>query len=265
MRHVEARHRLRILPLTIAAILFAVQGLSQSRTARTIRVPSEAVGGQVTAAVLLPVDYDSTGTARYPVVYLLHGGTQNHTAFAARNWFIKDASERRMIVVMPYLQPPLFSARAGAPAPVEEFLGRELPAYIDANYRTIADRRGRAIGGISMGGYGATMIGLKRPDMFGTVGAISAALATGGRPGDIAVLVPALRPETAPYFYIACGVEDSVLPASRDLAARLGDRKIGFELKEVPGGHEWAVWDPQVRAFFDVLSKRLDWRDTPRQ
>ena len=245
--------------VTLVAILAASrESFAQSRTARTIRVESAAIGSAVTVAVLTPVDYDTT-TLRYPVVYLLHGGTQNHTAFPARTWFTRDASERRMIVVMPYLQPLLFNERNSQPAPIEEFLGRELPAYIDANYRTVHDRRARAIGGISMGGYGATLLGLKRPDMFGAVGAISAALSTGRRPGDVASLVSALRPESAPYFYVACGLADGVLPASRELATQLRGRQIRSELREVPGGHGWEVWDGQVIAFFDALATLPGW------
>lgn len=246
---------------TLMAAFVAGGASAQSRTARTIRVESAAIGSPVTVAVLTPVDYDST-TLRYPVVYLLHGGTQNHTAFPARAWFTRDASERRMIVVMPYLQPLLFNERNGQPAPIEEFLGRELPAYIDANYRSVTDRRARAIGGISMGGYGATLLGLKRPDMFGAVGAISAALSTGRRPGDVANLIAALTPDTSPYFFIACGVADSVLPASRELAVQLRGRQIRAELREVPGGHSWEVWDPEVKAFFDALAKLPFWSPT---
>ena len=249
--------------LTLLALLvLAREGFAQSRTARTIRVDSPAIGSPVTVAVLTPVDYDST-TLRYPVAYLLHGGTQNHTAFPARSWFTRDASERRMIVVMPSLQPLLFNERNGQPAPIEEFLGRELPAYIDANYRTVTDRRARAIGGISMGGYGATLLGLKRPDMFGAVGAISAALSTGRRPGDVTSLIGKLTPETSPYFFIACGVADGVLPASRELEAQLRGRQIRSELREVPGGHGWEVWDPEVREFFDVLARLPGWAPTP--
>jgi putative tributyrin esterase len=249
--------------LTLVTIVSASsEALAQSRTARTVRVESAAIGSPVTVAVLTPVDYDSTAL-RYPVVYLLHGGTQNHTAFPARSWFTRDASERRTIVVMPYLQPLLFNERNGQPAPIEEFLGRELPAYIDANYRTVTDRRARAIGGISMGGYGATLLGLKRPDMFGAVGAISAALSTGRRPGDVANLIAALTPETSPYFFIACGVADSVLPASRELSAQLRGRQIRSELREVPGGHSWEVWDPEVKAFFDALARLPGWAPAP--
>ena len=247
-----------------ALVLLAsvAEAFAQNRTARTTRVESSAIGSPITVAVLTPADYDTT-TLRYPVVYLLHGGTQNHTAFPARSWFTRDASARRMIVVMPYLQPLLFNERNGQAAPIEEFLGRELPAYIDANYRTVTDRRARAIGGISMGGYGATLLGLKRPDMFGAVGAISAALSTGRRPGDVATLISALTPDISPYFFIACGVGDSVLPAARELSMQLRGRQVRSELHEVPGGHTWEVWDPQVKAFFDALANLPGWSPAP--
>src|SRR5262245_49892615 len=251
------------LTLTFLAVLSASpESLAQARTARTIRIQSNAIGTEATFAVLLPPDYE-TSTARYPVVYLLHGGTQTHTAFPSRTWFNADVAKRQMIVVMPYLQPFTFSARAGQPPPVEEFLGHELPAYIDANYRTINDRRARAITGFSMGGYGATLLGLKRPEMFGAVGAISAALSTGGRPDSVASLAAGLTPDTAPYFFIACGVGDSVLPSSRDLAMQLRGRQIRSELHEVPGGHDWSVWDSQVKAFFDSLARLPGWTATP--
>ena len=250
---------LRVL-LLVAVSCAARDASAQSRTARTIRFDAET--GRATVAVLLPVDYDST-TLRYPVLYLLHGGTQNHTAFPARSGFTRDASERRMIVVMPHLQPFYFAARGGEPAPVEDFLGRELPAYIDSHYRTVTDRRARAVAGISMGGYGATLLGVKRPDVFGVVGAISAALSTGSRARDLDTLVAALTLDNAPYFYVACGVGDPVITASRGLATQLKERGIRSELKEVPGGHGWEVWDPQVRAFFDVLAKLPGWSPTP--
>jgi putative tributyrin esterase len=252
--------RSALISVLVAAALASGAGVARSQTARTVRF--EAATGQATVAVLLPEDYDSTAL-RYPVLYLLHGGTQNHTAFPARGGFTRDASRRRMIVVMPHVQPVLFSARGDEPAPVEDFLGRELPAYIDSHYRTVNDRRARAIAGISMGGYGATLLGVKRPDVFGAVGAISAALSTGTRPRDVGTHVRALSPDTAPYFYIACGRADPVIGSSRDLSAQLVMRQIRSELKEVPGGHGWEVWDPQVRAFFDVLAKLPGWSPIP--
>jgi len=255
----------------LALVIVTREGVAQSR-ARTVRFQS--VIGEVTLAILLPPDYE-TSTARYPVVYLLHGGTQNHTAFPARSWFNADVSKRRMIVVMPYLQPFAYQARGGRPAPIEEYLGEDLPKYIDANYRTIDDRRGRAIAGISMGGYGATRLGLERPDMFGAVGAISAALSMSGCPdGCLSIpLTTAEASDTArnanfrivdpPYFFIACGVADSVLPSNRALAMTLREHRFPLELHEVPGGHDWSVWDSQVRAFFDALARLPGWKAVP--
>src|SRR5215217_6766170 len=83
---------------------------AQSRTARTIRFDSPALGGQATFAILLPPGYEAS-ERRYPVLYLLHGGTQNHTAFPARTWFTREASRRDMIVVMPDLPPAYFNSR----------------------------------------------------------------------------------------------------------------------------------------------------------
>ncbi len=245
--------------LVLFAVCAPAECIAQSRTARTVRFESASIGGMATIAVSLPVEYDSS-TTRFPVVYLLHGGTQNQAAFPARPWFARDIPDRHVIVVMPYLQPLFFSSRGGRPAVVEDFLGKDLPEYIDSHYRTVADRRGRAIAGISMGGYGAALLGLTRPDVYGVVGAVSAALSTGGRPSAITARVAALAPETAPYFFIACGTQDGVLPASRELAAQLSGKQIRSELHEVPGGHDWSVWDSQIRAFFDVLAKRPDWK-----
>jgi S-formylglutathione hydrolase FrmB len=255
-------HRSAATIVIVASLVTAAEAVAQSRTARTIRFDSQALGGQAIAAVLLPVDYDTT-TLRYPVLYLLHGGTQNHTAFPARPWFTRDASERRMIVVMPSIQPAFLNARSGAAAPVEDFLGRELPAYIDGHYRSIADRRARAIAGISMGGYGATLLGVKRPETFGAVGAISAALSSGSRPRDLGAQVASLSADTAPFFYLACGVDDPVLTASREFAMQLRGRQIQSELHEVPGDHNWTVWDREVRAFFDRLSTLPGWAPAP--
>ena len=254
-------HRLALLIL-VCAVCLPHEGLAQSRTARTIRIESPAIGGQMTVAVLLPVEYDSS-TARFPVVYLLHGGTQNHTAFPARSWFSRELPDRHVIVVMPYLQPFVFQSRGEQPPLVEAFLGGELPEYIDSHYRTVNDRRARAVAGISMGGYGATLLGVKRPDVFGAVGVVSAALSTGGRPADVSASVAKLTPETAPYFFIACGIQDGVLPASRDLAAQLRERQVRFELREVPGAHDWSVWDSQVRAFFEVVARLPGFTSTP--
>ena len=237
---------------------------AQSRTARTVRFDSPALGGQATFAILLPSGYDAADR-RYPVLYLLHGGTQNHTAFPARTWFTKEASRRDMIVVMPDLPPAYFNSRGAAAPPFEDFLAKDLAGYVDANYRTVASRAARAVAGISMGGFAAAIVGLKHGDIFGIVGPISAALTASNRQRDVEMLVGALSPESAPYFYIACGAQDPLAPANRQFAQLLAARTIAHEYKEMPGDHSWAVWDPQVQAFFDVLAKQPGWHPTAQR
>jgi enterochelin esterase-like enzyme len=241
----------------VAAIVALASTLApaQSLTARTVRFDSAVLDGQATFAVLVPPGYDSS-TKRYPVVYLLHGGTQNHTAFPARSWFAKEVSRRELIVVMPHVPQVTYAMRGpGGSLAFEEFIAKDLVGYVDATYRTIASREARAIGGLSMGGFGAVMTGLKHPELFTAVGAFSGAF-SGGRERLLADAVSALAVDAAPYFYLACGVEDAVLAAGRELVTRLASRDIPHEYREVPGGHSWDVWDPQTLAFLDTVTHR---------
>src|SRR5688572_20529805 len=234
---------------TVLLVAGAVSEASgQSLTARTVRFASQALGGQATFAILVPPDYESSAK-RYPVVYLLHGGTQNHTAFPARAWFAKEVSRRNLIVVMPHVPQIAYTMRgANASSAVEDFIAGDLVRYVDANYRTVASREARAIGGLSMGGFGAVLSGLRHPELFGTVGAFSGAFSS-GREAMLAAAVAGLPLADAPFFYLACGLEDAVLPAGRALVKLLEERGIQHEYREVPGGHTWDVWDPQTLAF----------------
>jgi enterochelin esterase-like enzyme len=72
-----------------------------------------------------------------------------------------------------------------------------------------------------------------------------------------------MDPGTVPFVYLACGVDDPVLAAGRDLAMRLAERRLAHEYREVPGGHTWEVWDPQTLAFLDLLSARPGFVPSP--
>jgi putative tributyrin esterase len=250
-------------------------------TARTVRITSPSLGNTEYAfAVLLPNGYDSS-TKRYPVLFLLHGGGQTHTAFPSRGWFSREAAAREMIVVLPNGGRSFFANAAGVPdARYEDLIARDLVEYMDTHYRTLGTRDGRAIAGISMGGFGSALIAMRHPDLFGTAGPLSAPLASAradgpdagssrlvfGAPGsddrrarDPLTLVAQLAPETAPYFYVACGLDDSLLGSNRELARLLASRNLPHRYVEVPGGHTWNVWDEQLKAFFDVLGARPGW------
>lgn len=248
--------------------------------ARTVRIASPSLGNSSYAfAVLLPNGYE-TSTKRYPVLFLLHGGGQTHTAFPARAWFTREAAARDMIVVLPNGGRSFFANAAGMPqSRYEDVVALDLVQYVDSNYRTLARRESRAIAGISMGGFGSALIALRHPDLFGTAGPLSAPLASAradgadassrlifGAPGtderkarDPLTLAAQIAPEQAPYFYVACGLDDSLLSASREFAKVLESRALPHRYVEVPGNHSWNVWDAQLRAFLDLLPTRPGW------
>jgi S-formylglutathione hydrolase FrmB len=250
--------------------------------ARTVRITSPSLGNSEYAfAVLLPNGYDASDT-RYPVLYLLHGSGQTHTAFPSRAWFTREAAARDMIVVLPNGGRSFFANAAGLPeARYEDLIASDLVQYVDAHYRTRATRDSRAIAGISMGGFGSALIALRHPDLFGTAGPLSAPLASAradgadpttrlvfGAPGsderrarDPLTLVTQLDPGSMPYFYVACGLDDPLLGASREFVRLLAARNLPHKAVEVPGGHTWGVWDEQLKAFFDVLATRPGWNE----
>ena len=247
--------------------------------AEIVRFPSAALGSDQVATVLLPSTYAETRT-RYPVLYLLHGGGQDHTAFATRPWFQAQRS-RNMIIVTPQAGDNWYVNSVADPnAKYEDLLVKDLLEYIDTHYRTIASRDGRAIAGISMGAWGAMLSGLKHHRLFGAVGALSAPFGISrqapdmdmtsrtqqrfGAPGtperrerDPGTLAAEISAESLPYFYLACGSQDLFVRDNRAFVQRLAERKLPYEYHEIsPFGHSWDLWDPQLVNFIDVLSRR---------
>ena len=240
--------------LCAALAILTLSASSAVAQARTVRHASASLGSERIFSILLPPGY-ADSDRRYPVVYLFHGGGQDHTAFMARAMFPALARKQAAILVMPAADRNYSAMSADAQARYNAYVASELVDYIDANYRTNASPQSRAIAGISMGGRIATMTALQHPQRFGIVGAFSAALRT-----DMSEAVAAAAGSPT-YFYVSCGTRDSLLPASQQFVMRLADQKLAHEYHEIPGGeHAWNVWDEELRAFFDVLVKRPTWR-----
>jgi S-formylglutathione hydrolase FrmB len=146
---------------------------------------SKAIAGKVHADVLLPSGYASSPATRYPVLYLLHGHGGNHSDWVSHN-VDKVVGDAPVIVVMPdggydgwysdwYGSD--VDGHAPDPAPAwETFHLRELLPWVDRTYRTIADRRGRAVAGLSMGGFGAISYAARHPDLFVAAATFSGAV-----------------------------------------------------------------------------------------
>ena len=164
-----------LLALCTLLTLISVSHGQQVLTAE-LRTPS--VGRTLKYHVALPAGYDAS-TDRYAVLYMLHGFSSNYTQsfrFAAA----EAAKNRPLILVMPDGGNSWWINWAGSQPDQknawEDYLTKDLIAHVDATYRTIAERRGRALCGLSMGGFGAITVGLRHPEIYCSIGSTSGAL-----------------------------------------------------------------------------------------
>lgn len=132
------------------------------------------------ACVYLPPGYDSGGDLRYSVVYLLHGGGGDQADWVSFGnvrsildaAYAKDPSNAVIAVMPDGRSGQYFDFKSGRFL-IETYLLRNLVPAVDARFRTIADRSGRAIAGLSNGGYGALHMAAKAPDLFSVAGSMS--------------------------------------------------------------------------------------------
>jgi putative tributyrin esterase len=145
---------------------------------KTVEFEAKSVGRTMKYNVVLPPSYAS-GVDRYPVLYLLHGYSGNYTNWARHN-APRYARAYDLIVVMPDAGNSWYAnwaeSEEGRKDNWEDCIINDLIPHVDSTYRTIASREGRAINGLSMGGFGALMLGLKHPEMFCSIGSHSGAL-----------------------------------------------------------------------------------------
>jgi S-formylglutathione hydrolase FrmB len=172
----------------VALALFAMPAFAQTKAAyavETFTVHGKALEGNLegdsadrSVIVYLPPSYAQNRQRRYPVLYGLHGYSIDNIPWAKqmRAQAGLDASlaagAPEMIVVLPSGQSihdgSMYSSSVTA-GDWEGFIAHDLVSYIDVHYRTVADRKSRGLFGHSMGGYGATRIGMKHPEVFGAL------------------------------------------------------------------------------------------------
>lgn len=277
----------------LLAVFFLLSGLaSQAAKVDTLAIPSTAMGKTYNAAVVLPNSY-SKSKAKYPVMYLLHGAYGHF-----RDWLkstpnkmtVKDlADQYDIIIVMPegetfsfYLDSPVNKG-----SQFEIYITKEVIQKIDQTYRTIHEKKGRVITGLSMGGHGALYLATKHPDLYAAAGSMSGAVDMGtmknmgvDAPERIDKLMePVFGPEGAPQevyaahavlnmvdkmkanalpLIIDCGVDDFLIGPNRELHRRLVYGKVSHEYTERPGAHTWEYWEnalPYHALFFSKIFK----------
>ncbi len=175
------------LLLILACLIYAIAPAVASESGRVLEgltVQSKILGKEVRYTIYLPPDYE-TSTRRYPVVYLLHGYTDNDTAwvqFGEVNLTADRAIAERlippMIIVMPDGGVSWYINDYQNKVRYEDFFFQEFIPYIDATYRTRPQKEFRAIAGLSMGGWGTLIYALRHPEMFAAAAPFSAAVWT---------------------------------------------------------------------------------------
>jgi S-formylglutathione hydrolase FrmB len=221
----------------------------------TIRFQSEALGKHASFNVIHP----GQGEGPFPVLLQLHGYSDDSFSWLYNSNLVRHVADLPVIVVLPdggtsrYLNVPLHE-RFGLQR-YEDLLMRDIPAELN---RTFQVRPGpMAIGGLSMGGYGALRLGLKYPDRFASIWAHSAGI----RPLDDAFLALFDDPDDAsvahhadrlrgrtdiPRLSFDCGVDDVLIDFNRDFHRHLDGIGFPHQYREHPGAHTWEYWDEHV-------------------
>jgi S-formylglutathione hydrolase FrmB len=160
---------------SLLLLLFAFSFIANAATVDTVNIYSDAMHKDIKCVVVKPDSYENDNS-QYPVVYLLHGYSGNYS-----NWITKvpklkeEVDQLQLLIVCPdgnysgwYLDSPIDPSMK-----YETYVAKEVPAYIDAHYHTIKDRKARAITGLSMGGHGALFVAFRHADFFGACGSMS--------------------------------------------------------------------------------------------
>ncbi|HEX6892966.1 MAG TPA: alpha/beta hydrolase-fold protein [Chryseolinea sp.] len=169
-----------LITFILPAILYAQQGLLKE----SLKIKSSTLGKDVEYSVYLPADYDKSNR-RYPVLYLLHGYTDDETGWTQfgeaqliGDRLIQNGEAAPMIIVMPDGGVSWYMNSFDGKTKYEDFFVKEFIPHIDATYRTRTTKQYRAIAGLSMGGYGTLLMATKHPELFAAAAPLSAGVFT---------------------------------------------------------------------------------------
>lgn len=256
----------------------------------TIEVYSKAMQKNLKATVTTPSSYQN-GSEKYPVLYLLHGGSGAfsdwHKKVTEPRLVARMAEEYNLIIVTPGVGPASYYYDSPMMDSVryETYMINELIPHIDKTFRTLAKKESRAITGLSMGGHGAITLSAKHPDLFIAAGSMSGVMNIDTRLWKVDDNFRNIRiqrqqdmlgknlnyegPEFNTYtavgfvnqmksnglaLIIDCGVDDFLIETNRQIHQLLLENGTPHEYIERPGAHTWRYWTealPFHLLFFD--------------
>jgi len=277
--------------ILVFTVLLCVSSMSYAAKTDTLQVASAAMNKTYKIAVVLPDSYAKSKTS-LPVLYLLHGAYGHFDDWLKKtpnkNLVKNLADQYNLIIVMPegetfsfYLDSPVNKG-----SQFETFITQEVIQKVDKTYKTISNKSGRVITGLSMGGHGALYLSAKHPDLFCSAGSMSGALdmtvmlnrdpsaqvvklmepVFGDKNADpemyakysVLGMLDKIKANKLPLI-IDCGVDDFLIEPNRELHRRLVYNKVDHDYTERPGAHTWEYWENslpyQVLFFNKILLK----------
>jgi S-formylglutathione hydrolase FrmB len=239
---------------------------------------SETLAIGVSMNVLLPDPKPGQpADMKYPTLFLLHGLSDDHTAWMRYTSIERYVRNKQIAVVMPAVNRSFYTDMAGG-FPYWTFISQELPAKARAYFPLSDKREDTFAAGLSMGGYGAFKLALRRPDLFAAAASLSGALDINGNKdrwardfryifGEDAPIPPdddlfllaekvAASDGPKPKLYQACGTDDYLYPANRKFLDHSRSLGLDLEYEDGPGGHTWDLWDDNIRRVLEWLPIR---------
>jgi S-formylglutathione hydrolase FrmB len=216
-----------------------------------------------------------------PVLYLLHGLSDDDTAWSRYTSIERYAATKGLAVVMPQVHRSFYADEANHGGKFWTFLSEELPQVVEGFFRVSARREDTFVAGLSMGGYGALKWALRQPQRFAAAASLSGALDVAylqrsdlrphmreltGRvfgdrpvqdgPDDLLHLVATADPATLPPLMLRCGVDDALVAQNERFARACAQHGVALDSGFGPGDHEWGYWDREIQTVLDWLPIR---------
>lgn len=259
----------------------------------SLKLKSTILGKEVEYSLYLPPDYDQSNR-RYPVLYLLHGYTDDETGWtqfgevkAIADQQLKAMEMTSMIIAMPDGGVSWYINSADGKVKYEDFFIKEFIPHIDATLRTRAEKGFRGIAGLSMGGHGTMIMAIKYPNLFAVAAPLSAGIFTrdellnmpdenwdnvfgppyGKNKGEARVtdhlnknwILSLVNDATTDdlkkvKYYIDCGDKDFLIKGNMELHSILIDKKVPHEFRVRDGVHNWEYWRTALPEVFRFVS-----------
>ena len=234
---------------------------------------SEALELSTSMTVILPQQTSAqigmrglTRAGEPPVLYLLHGLSDDSTAWLRYTSIERYASPLGLAVVMPEVHRSFYADEVHG-SRYWTFLSEELPAIVQSFFRVSRRPEDTFVAGLSMGGYGALKWALRHPDRFAAAASLSGALdlevllsdewrrplfervfdSRIGPSDDLFALLGSQSGSDVPPLYVGCGTEDHLFPSNEKFVATAQAAGVDVHVDFRPGEHEWGVWDAAIR------------------